>query len=105
MSEGPPVSGWFIYWRTRAAQVAEATAAVLVWQRTLREGAPGLQAAVWQREDAERPGECTLMEVYTALPAALADAVAAGGPTLPWRVGPRHVERFRSVPDLSSEGP
>lgn len=87
----------FVYWRVRAEDAASAESAVQAWQADLMARAPGLQASLWRREEAERPGQVTLMEVYADVPAALESELAAGAVLADWQQGPRHVERFVRV--------
>jgi Domain of unknown function (DUF4936) len=88
----------FIYWKLRAEQLPAAREAVRAFQAAWRAREPALEAAVFERADAQT-GPSTLMETY-AMPAGLPPTVEAalraesaqalGG----WALSGRHVEVF-----------
>ena len=94
----------FVWYRVRREHAAEAHAAVLALQRSLRDGWPGLQARLLARDEGEA---ATWMETYS-LPARSAGDngidgtieadIAAAALSLEGVIdGPRHVEAFAVV--------
>jgi hypothetical protein len=91
----------FIYWKIAPAALPQALARVREAQAVLRAGWPGLQTALWRRDEAGA-AQATVMETYAA-PAGLdaaaeqriASALAAALAGLP--AGPRHSEAFTSA--------
>ena len=103
MSALPGDRRLFTYWRSGRADVTAAAHAVRALHRELRAQYPGLQAALYVREDLAI-ADATLMESY-----AVEDSVSNGGVTADlqalieqaaeqatrvWRRGQRHVEVF-----------
>jgi Domain of unknown function (DUF4936) len=92
----------FIYWKLPVDQLPAARAAVRAFQADWRSREPVLQAALFERADAQtgaETGPATLMETY-AMPAGLPPATEAAlraesTQTLGhWALSGRHVEVF-----------
>lgn len=89
----------YIYYRVAEADLAAACAAVRVMQQQLGTQYLGLQTDLLQRPQVVA-GVVTLMEIYSALPAACepavlqADIKAAASSMFVYLQSPRHVEMF-----------
>jgi hypothetical protein len=95
----------FVYYRVPEPAWEQAGAAVIEFQRLLREAHPELQARVLRRPQ-PRGGQVTLMELYALDPAAHPEGIdlawltrieAAAVVMRRWQQGERHVEWFDPV--------
>lgn len=106
----------FLYWRTPAAGLAGAEAALREWQAELRSRLAGLRTGRFRRVDAgptdgtdAAPASATLMETYACevgdLPAEWIERLVDEGNRRlqPWLHGSRHAELFERRTDATGD--
>jgi hypothetical protein len=109
-----PLIGRFVYWKTSSSDIASVLSELQTLQSDARRQWPTLEASVWVRDLDPSPHSPTVMEVYLLPSDGSSDSLdvwlntEVASATAPWRLGTRHVERFRrasgNTPLLQASG-